>query len=960
MEKPFFARYSFLILIITVFSLPIMWGGTKRALQYPRNNIKEWLPSGAEELNVHRWFQENFPMEQFIIISWDGCTIDDPRIPKLQKALEPRRDNHGRIVAEDWDLRYFLKSMSGVDFAQLLLNNFSEMTKEEAIERLKGTLIGKDGRNTCIMVNLTPDAEGENLLPQINKIYELCRQCGIGSDTRTLDELKKVVHLGGPPVDNVAIDQEGNRTLIRLGWLSCMVGFSIATLIFRSIRLTMIVLFTAMICAGYSLALVRYTGGTMDAILLSMPPLIYVLGMSGAVHIVNYYHDAIREPQGLIGAPDRAIGHALFPTFYAEFTTAIGVWSLLTSQVVPIRNFGWYSGIGVMFTLSVLFLFLPAMLYYFPSRKFAQLHGGKGHSDDRSSKLVIFWRWCGKKIIKNYKLVLLGCFGLMVVSGFGLVHLKTSVKLMKFFTNDTTIVKDYTWLEKHLGPLVPMEIVLRFDNETCPLNTVQRLRLVRQVSQAVFHMDKEKVDGVLSAATMTPDLEPKGFGALKIKADLITSEKLDANRGELRDYITTDIGSAVKRKPDVSITELDLPPNVVEKLKNEKITTVSELWNVAKHFKTVRYLNDEEKKAVQNQLKTWAAPIGDDLWRITARVFALTDLDYGDFIQELKPHLDPVVSNFVNEGLPLGSLRDSPVMQKHPEKLKNAAGEPLPMTQMIPIDGVEIIYTGTVPLVYKTQHNLLECLTQSVLLSFVLIAGLMMLVFRSATGGLITMLPNVFPIIIVFGVMSWLNILCDVGTMMTASVALGIAVDDTVHFLTWFRHGMAAGMNYKESIVQAYERCAAAITQTTLISGLGLSVFAFSTFTPTLRFGVMMLVLLFTATFGDLIFLPALLAWSKGRFFGNKHFMDDFRPIHKVHPKSQIFDRKEAAKTTAIESADSDTDSNKADSDKKTSDDSGSKQDPSLSLPTLAPTEKSPKSGTSEKTEESGTSENVA
>ena len=139
------------------------------------------------------------------------------------------------------------------------------------------------------------------------------------------------------------------------------------------------------------------------------------------------------------------------------------------------------------------------------------------------------------------------------------------------------------------------------------------------------------------------------------------------------------------------------------------------------------------------------------------------------------------------------------------------------------------------------------------------------------------MLPNIFPIIVVFGTMAWIGVLCDVGTMMTASVALGIAVDDTVHFLTWFRHGMESGMTYKEAIIKAYERCGSAITQTTLISGLGLSVFMFSTFTPTMRFGVMMLTLLFSATFGDLIFMPALLAWSKGRFFDNKSLFDDFR-----------------------------------------------------------------------------------
>ena len=68
----------------------------------------------------------------------------------------------------------------------------------------------------------------------------------------------------------------------------------------------------------------------------------------------------------------------------------------------------------------------------------------------------------------------------------------------------------------------------------------------------------------------------------------------------------------------------------------------------------------------------------------------------------------------------------------------------------------------------------------------------------------------------------------------------------------------------------AYERCATAMSQTTLVGGLGLAAFAFSTFTPTQRFGTLMLILLFAALFGDLIFLPALLTGPLGYFFGRR------------------------------------------------------------------------------------------
>jgi predicted RND superfamily exporter protein len=122
-------------------------------------------------------------------------------------------------------------------------------------------------------------------------------------------------------------------------------------------------------------------------------------------------------------------------------------------------------------------------------------------------------------------------------------------------------------------------------------------------------------------------------------------------------------------------------------------------------------------------------------------------------------------------------------------------------------------------------------------------------------------------VVVIFGAMGWMGVLIDVGSMMTASVALGVAVDDTIHYLTWFRRGLDQGLDRNSAVLAAYERCATAMTQTTLIGGLGLAAFSFSTFTPTQRFGTLMLTLLFAALFGDLIFLPAMLSGPFGRFF---------------------------------------------------------------------------------------------
>ena len=111
----------------------------------------------------------------------------------------------------------------------------------------------------------------------------------------------------------------------------------------------------------------------------------------------------------------------------------------------------------------------------------------------------------------------------------------------------------------------------------------------------------------------------------------------------------------------------------------------------------------------------------------------------------------------------------------------------------------------------------------------------------------------------------------DVGSVLTASVALGIAVDDTLHFLTWFRGGLRAGLGRSEAIQYAYERCARAMVETTLICSLGLVVLAGSQFIPTSRFGWLIFFLPLAALADDLILLPAMLAGPLGRAFVRSH-----------------------------------------------------------------------------------------
>ena len=101
-------------------------------------------------------------------------------------------------------------------------------------------------------------------------------------------------------------------------------------------------------------------------------------------------------------------------------------------------------------------------------------------------------------------------------------------------------------------------------------------------------------------------------------------------------------------------------------------------------------------------------------------------------------------------------------------------------------------------------------------------------------------------------------------------MALGIAVVDTLHFLTWYRREIGQGRSADYAVRSAFRHCATAMAQTSLICGVGILVFVASPFVPVSRFAWMVAVLLGAALVGDLLILPALLVGPLGRVFARR------------------------------------------------------------------------------------------
>ncbi|MEM6798918.1 MAG: MMPL family transporter, partial [Planctomycetota bacterium] len=965
-------KHWLLIAMAAIFVLAFVPRGVRKAIESNVNNAEDWLPADYPESTALRWFARHYVGAKFVLVSWDGCTLaDEATIGRVVADLRSEKDDRGQPA--------FRTILTGPAQVASLTQAPSNLSRQQAIRRLEGALVGPrpelttvtgnpdqdrrladQQRTTCIVAYLSPymTESNQRMRGAVERVEEIAAaRAGVGLDQ---------VHMGGPPVDNITIDIEGEKTLLRLAGFSGVVGLALSFWCFRSLRLTWFVFSVAGISAGVSLAIVYWYGvfeintwiglgyakkhlGTVDAILMSMPAVVYVLGLSGAIHIVNYYRDE-RDERGQHGAAERGVRIGWGPCALAALTTAVGLGSLGASQIVPIQKFGVFCAAGVLATVLVLLTILPISLHLFPPKL-----PGDGRRDAnrrRKTKAPALPAWAAawaKFVTHRHGLVTAGCLTAMAFFAYGLTKTDTEVRLLKLLDPGTSLIQDYAWFEEHLGNLVPMEVIVTLDDDQLRgpkgiaddgkryrMTMLERLTLVRRLQERIESL--EPVSRAMSAATFGPTQRPVRSALERRAVNRATSQALEESREALGEYLAVE-----KQKTDGEAGKDD-----------------------------------------------GAVPTGRELWRISARVAALSDVDYGDFVGNLQQQVEPVLDVYRLRDELLAKLRDAgkPLVgsrvlvlfdgepgQAAPAEgtddrllaklltesgvawttnrgrgrvglmnttdLAGASGEELAKRQkqigsydamvtvsptaaalreqlagvveqtplvslaesgvataptrsdanlaLEPDTSLAAVYTGIVPLVYKTQRELLASLQTSMGWATVLIGCVMIAVLRSPAGGAVSMIPNIFPVVSVFGSLGWLGVKIDIGIMMTASVALGVAVDDTIHFLTWFRRGIVQGLDRRSATLLAFDRCAVAMTQTTLIAGLGLAVFATSTFTPTQQFGYLMITMLGAALVGDLVMLPAILCGPLGRFFapGAPPTPDHQAPAERIEASEQ-------------------------------------------------------------------------
>ncbi len=685
-------------ILVVALVWPIVGLGAIKAWQSAQNRVEDWLPASYPETKSLFWFFDRFGSDEFLMISWQGCTLNDPRLSQLEvKLLEPAED--GQV--------YFSKADGGRKVVDALVEQ-QKLSEADVKRRLAGLFVGPDGEQSCVIALVSPAGFA-------NRKAAMYWAWNTTKTVTGLDVSR--IHVAGTTADSIAIDEASSAYLLELNLLSALVCFLILWVSLRNFWLVGTVFLTAMFNQHLALALIYISGGHIDSVQLLVANLCFVLSMSAGLHYLSYFRKSLAS--GAISPALEAVRHSFVPTLLAVATTSLGFISLCTSELTPIRAFGFYAAILVPINALIVVAVLSIHATW-TSRRFNRTPVGAPETTQHAAVNALAARispWSRLvPILGRHPLRLVGLWLLVVCAlGLGSQRLTSSVGTHRMLSSDSKLISDYRWLESTIGPLVPIELVLRFPatESLSSADTFKRLQAIDALRTEV-----EKVDEITSTLSV-----------LNFLPTLPRSSSIES----------TAKRAAIGRSTNSSKAQL------IES----------------------RLLYEDEQ---------------EQCWRLSARVSASTTQNY----EQVLDRLQQVVNQF----------------------------QAAPSHSAITVD-----VSGGVPFLYRTQQQLLADMLRSFGSAFVMIAITMAILLRNIAAGLLLMLPNVTPAAVVFGLMGWLGIEVELGTVLTASVMMGVCVDDTLHLLSHFRELRHQGLAPQAAVHKALCECGGAMLQTALVCG---------------------------------------------------------------------------------------------------------------------------------------------
>ena len=639
------------------------------------------------------------------------------------------------------------------------------------------------------------------------------------------------VHFSGLPHMRVQIGKRVLNEMYKFIFLSILISSLFMYFLFRSVRVTLISVLVVLVTVVWALGTIGIMGYNISLMMGLIPPLMIVIGIPNCIYLYNKFHYEFRNHNNKAKALSRMIRKTGTAMLLTNLTTAIGFMTFLFTDSQKFYEFGVISSLNIMLCYVVSLCLVPIFISLSKSPH-------QRHLKHLDRKLAIGLLDRLVSLTKNYRpAIYIVTIILTIVAGIGVFFMKVTGNITGDLPPNDSIRKDIGFIEQNFGGSVPFEVLIYYkkNSRLFDKTTLSRVEEVQTMfaKDTMFSKSISLVDFIKVINMSYYNNDPRYYTTIKNKDKL-----------RLKKYVE-GFNSSIQNS-SFSIKELVDTTNKIIRIRTQMRDVGS--YEVTDEVDIVRtridkILNPDRKrieflytKALKGNKDYYDSLLFYDYTGIYNNTTALLS-NYNQKLQD-KFDADP---ELIKTYYPSKSFL--PILRKAIDK-----------------NYYDVKLTGTSVVVSEGTKYLMDNLWQSIIFAVISIAALMSILFYSFRMVVVSMVPNLIPMVITAGIMGWFGIPLKPSTLLIFSIALGITVDNTIHFLAHYRHELKLKKwDLQECVAISIRETGLSIIYTSAILFFGFIVFVFSDFGGTQALGYLSAITYFVALFTNLILLPSLL-----------------------------------------------------------------------------------------------------
>ena len=659
------------------------------------------------------------------------------------------------------------------------------------------------------------------------------------------------IHYAGLPHLRVLISKRILSEMVFFIGLSLLVTAALLFLFFRSIRVVFICLIVVSIAVIWSLGSVAFLDFRLSSLMALLPPLMIVIGVPNCIFLITKFHQEMKDHGNKAKALSLVIQKIGAATFLTNLTTAIGFLTFAFTNSDHLMQFGIVSSINIMMVFLISILILPILISFFNSPKSRHLK----HLDRKFA--VGMLSFIVDIIQKRRKVIYVISFFLVLVSIYGLTKIVPTGNITSDIPKKDQIYKDIKFMEKHFGGSIPFEILVSYkeSGRLMTKSTLSKLEEIQLIlhSDSLFSRSVSPVDFVKLINMSYYGNNPEKYTLianrdrlrLKKYVDNLSVSNVNGGAYTLKELVDTSTCTIRIRCQMKDIGSYD----VIDRVNLLKVE-IDEILNPTK--KEIEYYYKKITRTSSNRQNLYI----DSIFEINSSIASGVASIYSKKYPKLETRFtnEPVfLSRFYGKKDFLPNLRTA-----------------------IDHEYYDVVYTGTSVVASEGTRYLAYNLITSLIIAIISIGVLMALLFRSWRMVLISMVPNIIPLIVTAGIMGYFGIPLKPSTLLIFSIAFAISIDDTIHFLSKYRQELKNKQwDIKNCVLIAIRESGLGMFYTSIVLFCGFSVFVFSQFGGTQALGILISITLLVAMVNNLVLLPSLLL-SLDKLITTKSFKEPY------------------------------------------------------------------------------------